>query len=415
MILDPELVMRVCVQDFTHFHDRGIKTDEKANPLDSNLFMMAGPRWRTLRNKMSPAFTSGKLKWMFEQIETCGQELVEAMKVETVDEDVEVTDLMARFSTDVIASCAFGLEPECIKNPDSKLRQMGRQIFKPQLVQVVRAALRSAWPSLFLRLNIRSGAAEAGKFLTSIIQQSFRHRESTGAKRNDFVQLLLELKEKGELRVDTKDYQEFTDGLLSAQALVFFVAGFETTATSISMTLYLLAKNADCQEKARQEVRRVKQQHAGRITYDAVKKMVYLDACFLEASRIHTPVQRLMRECTKDCILDGVLIKKGVQVFIPVPSLHLDPEYHPRPHQFDPERFTEGRSPPPGTYLPFGEGPRICIGKRFAKIESILVLAMILDEFAVLPSGKMREPMRMDPKVIVNKPKDGVWLRFKKL
>ncbi|KAL1116661.1 hypothetical protein AAG570_005133 [Ranatra chinensis] len=415
VILDPELVMRVCVQDFTHFHDRPFKTNENANPLDGNLFMLAGPRWRALRNKMSPTFTSGKLKWMFGQIETCGRELVEAMKVETAKEDVEVTDLMARFSTDVIVSCAFGLEPECIKNPDSKLRQLGRQIFRPQLRQLVRAAVRTLWPSLFVRINLGSGASDVGKFLTSVIQQTFRHRQSTGSKRNDFVQLLLELKEKGEIQIEAKDYQEFTDELLTAQAFIFFAAGFETSATSVSMTLYLLAKNADCQEKARQEVRRVKGQHGDKITYDAVKEMVYLDACFMEAARIHTPVQILMRECTKDCILDGVLIKKGTQAYIPVPSLHLDPEYHPRPLHFDPERFTEGRSPPPGTYLPFGEGPRICIAKRFAKMESILVLAMILDEFAVLPSDKMREPMRMDPRVLINKPMDGVWLRFKKL
>ncbi|KAL1116659.1 hypothetical protein AAG570_005131 [Ranatra chinensis] len=435
IILDPAIVETVMIKEFSHFHDRGFRIDEKVNPLEGHLFLLNGGKWRALRNKLSPTFTSGKLKWMFSQMDSCSESLLQMIRNEAIDKpEVEVKDIMARFTTDVIGSCAFGCEPTAIKDPDCEFRKMGRRIFNVTLKQLLLNAFRFAFPDVFFRLKLRTIPVELHNFFYSLVRQTFEHRKKTGEKRNDFVELLLQLREKGSIETDPKDYMEdgekeeleatkeevtkieLTDDVLTAQAFVFFTAGFETSATSISFTLHLMAKHPQYQDRAREEIRTVKKQHGGRITYAALKEMVYLDACFSEATRLYPPIGILNRECTKTIIMeDGTRIEKGFPVIIPIGAIQIDPDYFPEPHVYNPERFMGGNSPIPGSYMPFGEGPRVCIAKRFALVEAKLGLAKILDRFQLTTSPRMKEPIEMNPRAFILEPKDGIWVKIREL
>lgn len=134
LALDLDFVKKVLIKDFHHFHDRGMYYNEKTDPLTGHLFNLEGEKWTKLRAKLTPTFTTGKIKQMFSSVETIGQELVKALSNELDnDSSIEMKDFLARYGTDVIGTCAFGLNCNCLADPDAPVREMGRKIFgKPR-------------------------------------------------------------------------------------------------------------------------------------------------------------------------------------------------------------------------------------------------------------------------------------------
>lgn len=167
-----------------------------------------------------------------------------------------------------------------------------------------------------------------------------------------------------------------------SQAVTFFTAGYETTGNLISFTLYELSLHPDIQERAREEVMQKIKLH-GDITYEAIQEMKYLNMVvagnsnhkhfpknnsklFSETLRKYPFGPFLNRHCDEDYLIEetGLIIEKGVSVVVPIWGLHHDPKYFPNPDKFDPERFNDENKQNivPCSYLPFGEGPRNCIG-----------------------------------------------------
>nr|CAD7580955.1 unnamed protein product [Timema californicum] len=192
-----------------------------------------------------------------------------------------------------------------------------------------------------------------------------------------------------------------TDTLLAAQCFVFFLAGFETSATTISCCLHELAVNPDIQERLRKEVDTVLIKHGGQITYEALQDLKYMDAVVYETLRKYPPAGSLTRFCTKDYQIPGtnVNIDKDVKVVIPVYAIHHDPKYYPDPEKFDPERFsTENiKSQPNCTYLPFGEGPRNCMGLRFGLMQVKVGLTALLSKYKFSVCEKTSIPVTFCP------------------
>lgn len=127
---DPELIQHVFIKDFSNFVDRGFLIDEKNDPLTGHLFAMEGDKWRNLRGKLTPTFTSGKIKGMFTTLLDCGEPLTKYVdNISGAQESIEIRELLAQYTTNVIASVAFGLEIDCIGNPDQDFRKYGRKVF----------------------------------------------------------------------------------------------------------------------------------------------------------------------------------------------------------------------------------------------------------------------------------------------
>lgn len=203
VIRDPDMIKNVLVKDFDHFHDHGFVSDEKNDPLSGNLFMLQGQKWKDLRIKLSPTFTSGKMKMMFQTLVDCGTELRKhAKKYADQDDILEMRDVLARFSTDVIASCAFGIECNCLKDPDAEFREWGKKIFKPTFESIVRGLLHLLVPSVAIALRIRSTPNDITNFFRTLVHETVKFREKHSVKRNDFLQLLIRLKNKESLELD---------------------------------------------------------------------------------------------------------------------------------------------------------------------------------------------------------------------
>jgi cytochrome P450 family 6 len=210
---DPDIIKSVLVKDFSSFHDRGFMVNEEREPLSGHLLLLNGNRWRNLRVKLTPTFTSGKIKMMFPIVADCGQELgFILMESASKEETIEMKDILARYGTDVIASCAFGIQCNCLKNPDAEFRQWGRKIFETSVKQVILGMVISFVPALMNILKIRAFNPEISKRFISMVEDTVNYREKTGFKRNDFMQLLIEIRNKGKVEEVNGKAEENIDG-----------------------------------------------------------------------------------------------------------------------------------------------------------------------------------------------------------
>jgi cytochrome P450 len=159
--------------------------------------------------------------------------------------------------------------------------------------------------------------------------------------------------------------------------MTLFLAGHETTALALSWTWYLLSQHPEVEERLAQEVQQVLNGRSP--TVEDLPRLSYAEKVIIESMRLYPPVWVMGRETTRDCMIGGFHAPRGTTLIMSQWVLHHDARFFERPDEFLPERWTESftRQLPKFAYFPFGGGPRLCIGKEFAMIEMVLVLAGI--------------------------------------
>uniref|UniRef100_A0A1B6JHJ0 Cytochrome P450 n=1 Tax=Homalodisca liturata TaxID=320908 RepID=A0A1B6JHJ0_9HEMI len=441
VVKDVDLIQKILVKDFSHFHNQGFPTIE-GDLLSMNLFNLKGEVWRAMRNKLSPTFTSGKMKFMFSQFITAGDHMLDNIEESFSDEPVDAKAACVNFGTEVIASTAFGLDFSK-DNPQTKsFIKHGTNTFVKGWRAVVIMLLQLSFPSIPDKLGMSMHPPEATEYFINLVKATKEYRKKNKIKRNDYFQLLMALQDAEqtgdnlESSLDSVDDEDskinqvdyipenikistktklMTDECMVAQAMVFFMAGSESVTSTLIFALYHIAKDAEIQARAVQEVDTVIARHGG-WTYQAVKDMHYMDMILQETLRLYPLVPVGMRECTLQYRIPetDVVLKKGDIVAIPVRGIHMDPKYHPDPEVFNPDRFTDNFHKPNPTYIPFGDGPRMCIGMRFALVEMKVCLAKILSRFSLVVNKKTQEPLTFDKVSFTPVPVGGIWLNFKK-
>ncbi|KAH8277617.1 hypothetical protein KR018_002238, partial [Drosophila ironensis] len=429
MILDLDLIKNVLIKDFHHFQDRGVFSNPRDDPLTGHLLTLEGEEWKSMRQKLTPVFSSGKIKNMSGVVVEVGHRLVEAMDKEVTnaaveDGDVEIKDLCARFTTDVIGSCAFGLECNSLSDANAEFRSKGRMIFeKPRHSLLVHMFVISN-AGLAKKLHMKLVHDEVTEFFLSAVKNTVDYRIKNNVKRNDFIDQLIELRAEDQEAAKKGKGIDLSHGLtleqMAAQSFVFFVAGFETSSSTMSFCLYELALNQDIQERARTEIERVLScVEGGVITYDALAEMTYVEQVIAETLRKYPILPHVTRETNKDYKVPNmdVVITKGTSVLIPIQNIHHDPEIYPDPEKFDPSRFEPEavRSRHPMSYLPFGEGPRNCIGLRFGKIQSKIGLVSLLRHFKFSASKATEIPLILGTRSFTLNTKYGLHLKVERL
>ncbi|XP_063828457.1 cytochrome P450 6B6-like [Ostrinia nubilalis] len=420
LIRDPELVKRILMTDFVHFYERGIHPNKMGiEPILSNLFFAEGEYlWRLLRHRMTPAFTSGKLKAMFPLIVERAEQLqARALDAARKGKAIDARDLMARYTTDFIGACGFGLDAGSLNEEESAFRKLGADIFKFDLRQVVVNVLKDNFPRLTRQLKFLGHLENQ---IVTVVNDIQKQRNYQPSNRNDFIDLLLECKKKGIIKVESlekvkpdgsPDYAtlELDDLLIAAQVFVFFAAGFETSSSATSYTLHQLAYYPEVQRKVQAEIDEVLSKHDNKLSYEAVKDMTYLEWTFKEGMRKFPSLGFLSRRCSRKYTIPdlNMTIDEGVMIAIPLQALQTDPQYFDNPTEFRPERFDpKNKLVKKFTYLPFGDGPRACIGF----MQSLAGMAAILSRFSVEPAP---ESHPVEPKFdVVQSIIDGIPLRF---
>ncbi|KAK4878671.1 hypothetical protein RN001_011177 [Aquatica leii] len=383
MPVDPGLIKDVMVKDFHCFNDRGFYCNEKHDPLSAHLLNLNGDKWKKMRSKLTSAFTPLKVKSMFDTVLACTTQLLSGLEEYASGKMVfDADEVMARFTTDVISSCAFGFKSNW------ELKKYGDEIMRPPMIKIMLLVLAEMNQNLAKRLGVTRTTANARSFFLNVINRTIEHREKVGATRKDFLQILLDLKNEG---------QSLTTREITAQALLFFVAGFETSASTLTFCLYELAKHPAIQKRLREEIKNVLNTHT-HVCYEAVAEMTYLNQVIEETLRKYPPAGVVARRCLDDYQVpeSNLIIKRGTKVVISIQGLHHDPKYFPQPDVFDPERFNDRnrKTIKPYTYLPFGEGPRNCIGAKFGVMQTKIGLVTMLDKFTFSLNAKTPDVLK---------------------
>lgn len=182
-----------------------------------HLFSLSGQKWKELRGKLSPTFTSGKMKMMFDSVSTVCDRMIEFIKPDAQKNgSVEMKEILSSFTTEVISSVAFGLETKCLGNRGNQFRKVADSVFNPPKWMTIKFLFMNAFQDLakFLRLSLNT--QETTDFFMGVIKNSIQHREENNIHRNDFLQLLIQLK-NSEAGMSMDD--------IAANSFVFFLAG----------------------------------------------------------------------------------------------------------------------------------------------------------------------------------------------
>lgn len=413
VLYDLDLIRDVLIKDFNNFTDRGMFHNEKDDPLTANLLGLDGAKWRQLRNKLSPTFTSGRMKFMFPTVVAVGEKLLEKFNTMVeADSVLEMKDILARFTVDVIGTCAFGIDCNSLNDPNAEFKRMGANASILKRHSKFINGLIFSFPQLARKLRMRQIHDDIHEFFIRVVRETVEYRTKNSIKRNDFMNLLIELK--------TEDNNSgLTIEQIAAQTFMFFLAGFETSSTTIGFTLFELALNQDIQDKLRNEINECIEKHNGEFNYDAMIEMTYMEKVVKETLRKYPLVTNLVRRAIDNYPTSkpNYVIPKGAMVFIPADAIHHDPEIYPEPEKYDPERFSpeEIQKRHPLTWLPFGDGPRHCIGLRFGKMQTYIGLVTLLRKFRFYYSDKTPNPLVMNKKHTLLCSEGGIYLKVERI
>ncbi|KAG5877315.1 hypothetical protein JTB14_034374 [Gonioctena quinquepunctata] len=404
VVADLELVKRVLQTDFANFNSHGMYTN-KRDPVSCHIFNLEKSEWRNMRLKMTPTFTSAKMKMMFQTLVECTIPLEKQLEKCVKANHVDLYDIIVRFTTDIIGSCAFGLEINSLTNENSEFRKYGKMIFEKSILAHFKG-LTTAFiiPHWICRaFNVQLTKRSIADFFQSTVMDTIKYREENNIKRNDFMHLMIQQKEKVEAGIEP-----VTDAEIVAQCYLFFIGGFETSSKTLSFLSYELAKNMNIQERTRKEIVEVLAKHDNKITYEGVMEMNYLESVICETLRKYPPLPFLFRQCTKDYKVpdSDLVIEEGTTVQIPIFGIHYDPEIYPDPEKFDPDRFSVENKKYRSNFswLPFGDGPRICLGQRFGMMQVKMGLITLLRNYKLLVNKKMAEhPILSKEHVLLHK------------
>ncbi|CAG2105688.1 unnamed protein product [Medioppia subpectinata] len=435
-VSDPELVRDILVKDFHIFNNRrDFRTG--ADPLlDNMVSVVRDEQWKKIRSIMSPTFSTGKLKKMMPLIVECRNSLIDNLdKIAKTDGEKDMKRLFGAFAMEVVIQVAFGTKVDAMFDENNVIIDHAKRIFgkniSPKLLLVILA------PKLAARFKISGFDSNITKFFKeftlNIIEE--RKKNKDGVKRIDFLQLMLDSAENNNT-LDSEDHDEkdkekykeiqatddiekstnyyntfslslslslevrrrtatLTSDELIGQCVLFFLAGYETSATTMALCLNEIAKHPEVQQKLYLESKKYFDQFKG-VDYDELNSLKYLNAVIMETQRLFPAAVFLERVPNEDYVLNGtgITIKKDNIVHIPTYAMHRDPEYFADPDEFKPERFlAENIAHHPYAYLPFGAGPRNCIGMRLAQMEIRLALISVVNRYRFYPSEVCFKPL----------------------
>ncbi|XP_055696967.1 probable cytochrome P450 9f2 isoform X3 [Phlebotomus papatasi] len=425
MMKDPDVVKRFAVKEFEHFQDRRNFISEEMDPLFGNsLFLLKDQKWRDMRATLSPAFTGSKMRLMCDLIVEIGVQMVEFLQKEAKDkgpQTYEMKELFSRVSNDVIATCAFGINVDSLKHKSNDFYLTAKVLSDFNSVgKILRMTFSQYFPKISNAIGLKFNPDKDTNFFRSLVTDAMKYREQQNIVRPDMIHLLMEAK-KGKLNhakteKDTAGFatvdesvqwkrsdRNWSEKEIVAQCFLFLLAGFETVSASLSFAAYEICANPEVQEKLYEEIKTVDEDLQGdRINYETLSKMKYLDMVISESLRKYPPATIAERQCNKDITLElfeGMPydFKKKDGLWIPIYSLQRDPKYFPNPEKFDPERFSDENksSINPNAYIPFGVGPRNCVGSRFALMElKTLVYYMVLN-FSLEVTEQTQIPLQL--------------------
>ncbi|XP_046574876.1 cytochrome P450 3A8-like [Haliotis rubra] len=361
VISDLDILNVVFVKSFNVFRNR-MRSIIIPYPFNLAVVYLENAHWKRVRNLMTPTFSTAKLRLMCFSINNSAKTLSKNLSDAVKNNEVVITrQFFEAFTMDVISRIAFGIKIDSQNEVDNPFVAHAKQMFELSNMRRLTSMMAGTFPFSF----------------TTVDALDFMSLK----KRIDFLQLLVdaEIEMDRDLTANGQITEKHTARRLStdeivAQGMLFFIAGYETTAATLTFVSYSFAMNQDAQEKAYNEIKEVLGNDEP--NYDNIGKLKYLDNVITETLRLYPPITVLHRRASETIQIKGLTIPKGQIVLIPTFALHRDPRLFKDPDSFKPERHDEKYNPL--TFLAFGYGPRKCIGMRLAQVQSKIALVHVL-------------------------------------
>ena len=365
----PEQVRSILV-DHAYDFDKGVAVHKLLRPLfGDGIFSSEGDFHRHQRKLMSPPFQPRHIASYADLMGYYGEQIQQTWPDGSV---IDVNRQMTNLTMSIIGKALF--DADIFTETD----ELGAAM--TVVMKYATRASSTLLPAPYRWQTPRNRRThKAVQVLRTRIGRFIDERRNHPAERNDFLSILL--------RARDEDGHPMSDEQVMAECLTLFLAGHETTATALSWTWYLLCQHQESYRQVQQEVDRVLQ---GRTPTSAdLARLPYCLQVFKEAMRLYPPAYAFARQALREVEIDGYRVPKGYVVLLAPYTLHRREDAFPEPETFDPERFTPEREKhlPRYAYLPFGAGPRICLGMYFAMMEGHLLLATLVQRvsFALVP------------------------------
>ncbi|MDD9744595.1 MAG: cytochrome P450 [Marinovum algicola] len=392
MVMDPDAIRAMLLERLDDY-PKSLVTKNLLRPaIGESLFIAEGAHWRWQRRAAAPVFSHRNVMNLA-PIMTAAAERCCARISAAGPRAVNLHDEMVTTTFDVISDVTF--------SGDSVFDKSG---VHRAIDDYIAAAGKI---SLFDMLGFPDWVPRPGRLLSgNAVRQMKSVADSAidarAARGHDGVPDLLDLLLAGE---DPETKRRMSVAELRDNLLTFIVAGHETTALALSWSLYLCAFDQEVQERARAEAQSLLQGRAA--GGEDVAELPYVRQIVDEAMRLYPPAGIISRTARKADTLCGREVRPGDTVMVPIYALHRNALLWREPDAFRPERFADRKAVPRYAYLPFGDGPRICIGASFAIQEAVIILATLLSRFRFTPvDGRTPGPVM----IITLRPEGGVWL-----
>lgn len=368
VVNDPKEVRKIMIDNVKEFPKSDMLHELLKPLLGVSIFTTNGEVWKKQRELLRPSFEMTRISKVFDLMSSAAADMMDRFRKYPDGSIVEVDEHMTFVTADVIFRTIMSSKLDEIK---------GKEILHAFVTfqeETARTAIRKffcvpQWLSNILGENKRMKAgAVIRKSLSDIIKPRYENYES-----DTYCDILSSLLHT----VDASSGERFSFEEILDQVSMLFLAGHETTASSLTWTLYCLSLDQDAQQKAYNEIISINKD--GKFSINNIKDMKYLTNVFKEALRLYPPVGFFARQSKGEAKIRDKVLQKGSGVVVAPWLIHRHDDFWEAPHEFRPDRHNE--SIPKEKYMPFGLGERICIGQGFAMQEAIIILANILREF----------------------------------
>ena len=365
----PELMRHVLQQNNKNYIKTRVVRELLKKQLGNGLLTSDGEYWLKQRRAIQPGFHRKRLEGissiMVNEINKQMNEVFDAYADQ--EKEIDIAKEMTELAFKIVSKSLFGQEAE-----DDKLEIIEEIVSQSQqfMVDQVRKPMLKPWYYLTGAYKRNRMIKEKGD---ALIMEIIRERQQSTTQHNDLLDMLIETK--------YEDGTGMTDQQLLDEAIILYVAGHETSANAMAWLWYLLAINPDIEEKV---LNSVKESIGDKDpSFDQLRDLGYCLQVVEETMRLYPPAWIVDREPLQDDEFEGTPIKKSNDVLCLIYGVHRSPRYWNNPNTFNPDRFSpENKAKQvPFSYMPFGGGPRLCIGNNFALMEMQFVLAMMIKRY----------------------------------
>uniref|UniRef100_W8C570 Putative cytochrome P450 28d1 n=1 Tax=Ceratitis capitata TaxID=7213 RepID=W8C570_CERCA len=420
LILNPVCVQKILVSDFKHFHDNEMSksVDEKSDfILANNPFVLTGEKWKERRVEIVPGLTANRIKVVYSITTDVCHRLTHYIREQSKmssSTGLGADELCLRYTSEVVSECVLGIRANSLSDESTPIYANTKKIFSHTYIFRLYQLITGFFPAVQNFYKMRFFPKDVEEFFINLMQKTIDLRRKQNLDSGDIINYLLQLQEKRNLSTPE----------LTSHAMTFLTDGFLTTATAISHCLLLLARHQNIQNMLRQEITK-NLDDKGNLSFETLSELPYLDACLHEALRIFSPILFNKKLCTSPCELvnkDGSILKVKTNdiIMIPTHSIHHDQSIYEEPEKFKPERFMPENGGlksyrERGAYLAFGDGPRVCLGVRFALTQSKAAIAELIRNFIIKPNPKTRADNTLNRKSFFGSLEGGIWLDFEEI